>query len=392
MRIRSIKPEFWEDENIAKLPPYARLLFIALWQLADRNGVFEYRPDWIQIKVFPYESKEVVDSSKLLETLVNSGFLTKYDHNGTEYCIIPTFTEHQRISGKEAESDGCFPLPDNTLHTGEALEKHPIGTREAPEKRLRRQEGKGKEQGKDTFDRFWKAYPRKVAKPVAIKAWRKAITKMETDKILEALEKQKLSDDWTKEKGKFIPYPATWLNQERWNDEPPTQAPTILVCDNCGKRQPWMLGLTLDCPHCGEGRYQNQGLPPSNSPQIPARDTLTPKIIALGDTVFEPKWEHTAAIWVYTYGEPAVIAALTRLSAKNPKPNKPLVWVDGLLRNTHASGGPQTVHTMQTSTEEDEIDPKPSGGVLKCSACGIKMSGAIERNCPCGNGRLVFSQ
>ena len=36
--------------------------------------------------------------------------------------------------------------------------------------------------------------------------------------MLDAVRKQKLSDDWTKENGKFIPYPATWLNGQRWLD------------------------------------------------------------------------------------------------------------------------------------------------------------------------------
>lgn len=37
--------------------------------------------------------------------------------------------------------------------------------------------------------------------------------------ILAALEKHKKSEDWKKDAGKFIPYPATWLNGRRWEDE-----------------------------------------------------------------------------------------------------------------------------------------------------------------------------
>ena len=37
--------------------------------------------------------------------------------------------------------------------------------------------------------------------------------------IMEALENQKKSRQWTDKKGQFIPHPTTWLNQERWNDE-----------------------------------------------------------------------------------------------------------------------------------------------------------------------------
>jgi hypothetical protein len=39
-------------------------------------------------------------------------------------------------------------------------------------------------------------------------------------KILEGVEVQKLSDQWLSDKGKYIPNPASWLNQKRWLDEP----------------------------------------------------------------------------------------------------------------------------------------------------------------------------
>ena len=69
MRIRTIKPEFFEDERLAALPPHARLLFIAWWMLADCNGVLENRPRLIQVKVFPYETGGKADVSQLLPML-----------------------------------------------------------------------------------------------------------------------------------------------------------------------------------------------------------------------------------------------------------------------------------------------------------------------------------
>lgn len=69
------------------------------------------------------------------------------------------------------------------------------------------------------FDRFWQAYPRKTAKGAALKAWRKH--KPPVDRVLEALRWQTRSDEWAKDGGEFIPYPATYLNALRWEDEPP---------------------------------------------------------------------------------------------------------------------------------------------------------------------------
>lgn len=70
------------------------------------------------------------------------------------------------------------------------------------------------------FDRFWNAYPRHVNKQGAIKAFNKANIDSEMlETILAAIERQKASDQWTKDNGQFIPHPATWLNQRRWEDE-----------------------------------------------------------------------------------------------------------------------------------------------------------------------------
>jgi hypothetical protein len=131
MRIRTIKPEFWEDEGLATLPPHARLLFIATWQLADRNGVLENRPAWIKAKVFPYETGEAVDASRLLPQLITAGYLVEFASGGKNYLHIPTFSKHQRLSGKELGSDGLHPLPPTTCKTGsdgEAPGKHPGST------------------------------------------------------------------------------------------------------------------------------------------------------------------------------------------------------------------------------------------------------------------------
>jgi hypothetical protein len=70
------------------------------------------------------------------------------------------------------------------------------------------------------FEGFWKAYPKKKGKLAALKAWKNV--KLDTDlfaKIMEAVNTAKGSRQWQRENGQFIPYPATWLNQGRWDDE-----------------------------------------------------------------------------------------------------------------------------------------------------------------------------
>lgn len=68
------------------------------------------------------------------------------------------------------------------------------------------------------FDLFWKEYPNKKSKKKAQESWNK-IKNPDMGLILEAVKKQKKTQQWMKDNGQFIPMPSTWLNQERWNDE-----------------------------------------------------------------------------------------------------------------------------------------------------------------------------
>lgn len=68
------------------------------------------------------------------------------------------------------------------------------------------------------FDEFWAAYPRKKNKEQARKAFQK-LKGVKLQELLDAIERQKHSRDWTKDGGQYIPYPATWLNAGGWEDE-----------------------------------------------------------------------------------------------------------------------------------------------------------------------------
>lgn len=72
------------------------------------------------------------------------------------------------------------------------------------------------------FEIFWSAYPTKVGKQPARKAFDKVLVPVET--LVAAIERQKCSSQWSKDGGQYIPNPATWLNQCRWEDELPEAA------------------------------------------------------------------------------------------------------------------------------------------------------------------------
>jgi hypothetical protein len=66
------------------------------------------------------------------------------------------------------------------------------------------------------FIEFWKCYPKKIAKPNAEKAWMKIAPDVDLSKrIIHAISEQKLLE----REEQFIPYPASWLNARRWEDD-----------------------------------------------------------------------------------------------------------------------------------------------------------------------------
>lgn len=80
------------------------------------------------------------------------------------------------------------------------------------------------------FRTFWEAYPRHVARKAALTRWLAINPSSElTQKIISAVEIQKQSPQWQRDRGKYIPHPATWLNQERWEDEMVPQKNDMLV-------------------------------------------------------------------------------------------------------------------------------------------------------------------
>lgn len=79
----------------------------------------------------------------------------------------------------------------------------------------------------DWFEQFWKIYPRKAGKGKARESFQKISPNSGLfAKILTAVQQQIKSEQWEKDNGKFIPYPATWLNQGRWDDELPERKKT----------------------------------------------------------------------------------------------------------------------------------------------------------------------
>jgi hypothetical protein len=97
-RARSIKPAFFKNEFLAECEPMARLLFVGLWTLADRNGRLECRPLRIKAELFPYEN---CDMAAMIKQLEDRGFVRVYEADGVRVLEIPKFRDHQRCHPDE---------------------------------------------------------------------------------------------------------------------------------------------------------------------------------------------------------------------------------------------------------------------------------------------------
>lgn len=201
-RIRTIKPEFFTSSDILGLAPLARLLYVALWCEADRDGRLKWDLETFGYRYMPKEAKQI---EGLAQELIERELVILYEVEAKTYADIPSFTSHQVINNRESISV----IPPRVKAASPRV------------KAEGRKEGKGKELASDEsdFESFWSEYPKKKSKGDAEKAW-KAINPNEhlVGKILQAVQSAKTSIDWLKNDGQFVPYPASWLRDKGWLD------------------------------------------------------------------------------------------------------------------------------------------------------------------------------
>jgi hypothetical protein len=102
------------------------------------------------------------------------------------------------------------------------------------------------------FELFWSAYPRRVNKFEARKAFAKALKKVSLGEILDALEWQRELENWQERDAdgvlRYVPHPSTYLNRERWTDERPQKRNTAAII-------PFMAAT---CGECVDGWREDE--------------------------------------------------------------------------------------------------------------------------------------
>lgn len=210
---RIIKESLCDSEKIAALSDFEFRLWVGLITQADDAGRGDARPAIIKGRVFPFRERlSIKDIDAALQELAAKGCVSLYTVDGKPYFLFPGWVKHQRVRDckpKYPEPLENYIPPQSAASCGELPQSAALIQSES--------ESESNPNCASAFDVFWQAYPRKAGKSAARKAFDKA--KPPLDVVLKAIEAQKHSAQWQRDNGQYIPYPATWLNQGRWEDE-----------------------------------------------------------------------------------------------------------------------------------------------------------------------------
>ncbi len=210
------------DENLS---PMARFSLIAMLSLPDS---WDYSVRGMAAKLGI--SKDTM--SKYMRELEKAGYLKRaqsHGENGAFSRAVYILTDTPWDFGEEKASD---PGEDPCIENYDTAEACPdlSAPLESPQKKRTKEihtpysppeKGKPEQTAQDqVFESFWKAYPRKVNKARARKVWDKLAPDPALCGVMgEALRRFRASPEWQKEGGAYIPHPATWLRNRRWEDD-----------------------------------------------------------------------------------------------------------------------------------------------------------------------------
>lgn len=178
----------------------------------------------------PYTDKMLATIFRMKETTVTLALKTFEDFGLIEIVdgviTIPNWGKHQNLDQLESKKQYMRNYMAEYREKQKALTSGKSNCKtngKANVSQADKEEDIDKDKDKEdiySFDEFWSAYPKKKAKEAAKKAWAKLKPDESLGKtIIQAVIESAKTKDWLKENGKYIPYPATYLNGKRWEDE-----------------------------------------------------------------------------------------------------------------------------------------------------------------------------
>lgn len=213
---RLIKESICTSDNLNLLTAEEERFFYRLIVNCDDFGRFDGRSSIIRARLFPLKLGSITEKQVMtwVKSLVKADLVYLYEVKEGQnegqtgiFIQVKKWESHQQVRAKRSkypDSNGNQLISDDYICPRNPIQSNPIRT----------------PQNGVMFQQFWDLYPKKKAKQDAIKAFNKINPDELMMKImLRSLELAKTSEDWLKDKGRYIPHPATWLNGRRWEDE-----------------------------------------------------------------------------------------------------------------------------------------------------------------------------
>ena len=216
---RIIKESIRTSKSVNALPDFEFRLWTYLITYVDDYGRGSADPELLKGLVFPRRRGLTEQQiSKGVHNLATAGMITLYEVDGESFLQFPNWDKHQAIRAKQSK----FPAPDSILQADgiicKQMQANVSVIQSNPIRIQSESESNARARAEAAFAEFWSAYPKKVGKGAAQKAFKK-LKASAYPLLVPAVERQKRSSQWQKDGGQYIPNPATWLNQERWLDE-----------------------------------------------------------------------------------------------------------------------------------------------------------------------------
>lgn len=230
---RIIKESICTSASIDGLAWFDEVFFYRLIVNCDDYGRFDARPAVLRSRLFPLKEVTAKQVDSALSKLVAAGMVRVYEYKNQPYLQLESWGKHQSVRNKRSKYPeppaleiNCKQVHANvpviqsvSLSESESESNPNITGAAAPD--VDDEPPKPLSAIDRRFDEFWTFYPKKIGKGAARKSYDKIKPSDELHKrMLAAIVTAKRSDQWTRDGGQYIPNPATWLNQQRWDDEP----------------------------------------------------------------------------------------------------------------------------------------------------------------------------
>lgn len=242
-RYRKVDTRVWNDEKFRSLSQEAKYLFIYLLTSPHSTAWGAYVLDDLYIEADLGYSKQRINN--LWGELIHTGIV--FREKNTRLVCLPNWFKYNIPENQKTISacvNGILSLPKSPILSkycsssewvSEQLAKRNL-TIEVSEQlangseiNSERLEGEHEQRTtnneqdskvEEQFNIFYASYPKHEGKTKALESWKKIKPDVKLfERIIKSVEARKRSENWTKENGKYIPLPATWLNQKRWEDE-----------------------------------------------------------------------------------------------------------------------------------------------------------------------------